>query len=162
VRICFRDSAKKDVYTLRLGLHVKETMMKPVAIYPVKDLDAIKKEREGLGVQKTTSTQGLTDAVSSPITFLYERYSKEGQSKAAVAAMENEDRKRDILKDLFRTYVRAGVIDLKEEEFDDFILFLNIPEGYLKTADDYELAVTIRQRYLQYRAAQHFHNNNQR
>lgn len=162
VRICFRDSAKKDVYTLRIGLHMKETLMKPVAIYPIKDLETIKKEREVLGVAKTTSTQGFSDAVSSPVTYLYERFSKEGKSKAAVAAMENEDRTRDVLKDLFRTYVQAGVIDLKEEEFDNFILYLNIPEWYLKSAGEYELAVTIRQRYLQYRAAQRFHNNNQR
>lgn len=161
-RVCFRDSVKKDVYTLRVGLHMRENVMKAVAIYPVKDLDEIKKERSNLGVQQTTSTKGLTDAVQSPVTYLYERYSKEGKSKAAVAALENQDRMHDVLKELFRTYVRAGVIDLKEEEFDDFILYLNMPEWYLRSASDYDLAVTIRQRYLQYRSAQRYHNTNQR
>jgi hypothetical protein len=161
-RICFRDSAVKSVYTIRVGLRMKENYMKPVAIYPVKDLEEIKKDREQLGAKETHSTVGLTDAVESPITFLYERFSREGQSRAAVAQMENADRQKEVLKDLFRTYVRAGVIDLEEEEFDSFIMFLSMPEAYLRTASDYDLAVTIRTRYLQYRNAQKMHNSNQR
>src|ERR1041385_3214822 len=45
-RICFRDSVLRDVYTIHIGLKVKVTTLTPVAIYPVKDLDVIKKERE--------------------------------------------------------------------------------------------------------------------
>lgn len=162
VKFCFRDSAVKTTYTLRVGLKMKETVMNSVAIYPIKDLDDIKKERAGIGQERTTTTEGLTDAVSSPITYIYDRFSREGRSRAAVAMMENQDKQKDILKDLFRTYIRSGVIDLKEEEFDAFITYLNIPEWYLKTASDYDLALTIRQRYLQYREVQQIHNRNQR
>jgi hypothetical protein len=161
VRVCFRDSTAKEVYVVRVGLKMRENTLNLVTIYPVKDLDQIKKEREGLGQKSTTTTQGATDAVSSPITFLYERFSQEGRSKAAVAAMENQDRVREVVKDLFRTYVRSGVIDLKEEDFDAFIAYLNISEEYLRTANDYDLAVYIRHRYLTYKAAQQMHNRNQ-
>jgi hypothetical protein len=162
VRYCFRDSAVKEVYALRIGLKMRENQLKPVTIYPIKDLDQIKKERAGIGQENTNTTQGVTDAVSSPLTYLYERFSQEGKSKAAVAAMENEDHKREILKSLLRTYVRSGVVDLKEEEFDAFIDYLNIPEAYLRTANDYDLALMIRQRYLQYKSAQEIHRKNQR
>ncbi|HEU4718006.1 MAG TPA: hypothetical protein VFU15_09240 [Bacteroidia bacterium] len=161
-RFCFRDSTAKDTFRLRIGLTIKSTTLQAVAIYPVKDLDAIKKERESLGVQQTYMTSGITDAVQSPITYMYERFSKEGKSKAMVAQYENQDRQEEVLKELFRTYVKAGVIDLDESEFDSFIAYLNMPESYLRTASDYDLAVTIRQKYLQYRAAQQFHDQIQR
>lgn len=160
-RFCFADSAFKSVYTLRVGLSLKENQLNPVTIFQVKELKAIKEERQGLGVEQTRTTQGVTDAVSSPITFLYERFSREGRSKALVAELENEDRKNTILKDLFRTYNRAGVITLQESEFDSFIMFLNMPEWYLKTASDYDLAVTIKQRYQQFARARQIHDKNQ-
>lgn len=161
-RFCFRDSAFKPVYYQRVGLPLKNNELNPVTIFPVKDLKTIKQDRQGLGVTPTRTTEGVTDAISSPITFLYERYSREGRSKALVAELENEDRKNAVLKDLFRTYNRAGVINLPEAEFDSFILYLNMPESYLKTASDYELAITIKQRWEQFMRSKQIHNNNQR
>ncbi|HET6992572.1 MAG TPA: hypothetical protein VFJ43_14660 [Bacteroidia bacterium] len=162
IRISFRDSIPKDVYTIRVGLQMKTTVLTSVAIYPIKDLNEISKERSAIGKEQTRQTIGLTDAVESPITYLYERFSREGKSKEAVAILENEDRKREILKELFRTYVRAGVIVMDESEFDSFINYLNLPESFLRSASDYDLAVVIRQRYLVYRNAQEIHNRNQR
>src|SRR5665213_1529750 len=150
-RICFADSILKSVYTLKVGLSLKPNILRPVAIYPAKDLNAILKEREGLGVVQTRETVGITDAVESPITYMYERFSRDGKSRQAVAVMENKDKVNEVLKDLFRTYNKAGVISMDESEFDQFIAYLNIPESYLKTASDYELAYAIRQKYLQYR-----------
>lgn len=161
-RFCFRDSAMKTTYFLHVGLTLKNNELNPVTIFPVKDLKTIKQDRQGLGVEPTRTTEGVTDAVSSPITFLYERFSREGRSKALVAELENQDRKNAVLKDLFRTYNRAGVINLPEADFDAFILYLNMPEWYLKTATDYDLAVTIKQRYEQFMRSRQMHNNNQR
>jgi hypothetical protein len=161
-RICFRDSVLRDVYTVHIGLKVKTTTLAPVAIYPVKDLEAIQKERAAIAKEQTREAIGFTGAVSSPITFLWEHYSREGRSREAVAILENEDNKRDILKELFRTYARAGVIVMEEDEYDSFINYLNIPEEFLRNASDYDLAVWIRQRYLVYRSAQEIHNRNQR
>ena len=161
-RICFVDSVLKETYSVRIGLQLKTNTLTPVAIYPVKDLSQIQKERAALAKEQTRQTIGVADALYSPITYLYERFSRDGKSREAVAIMENDDRKRDILKDLFRTYVRAGVIVMEEEEFDAFINYLNIPDSYLRTASDYDLAVLIRYKYLQYRSAREIHNRNQR
>lgn len=161
-KFCFKDSASKPVYAIRVGLTLKNTELNPVTIFPVKDLQTIKQDREGLGAAPTRLTEGPIDAVQHPITFIYERLSREGRSKALVAELENEDRKNAVLKDLFRTYNRAGVINLPEADFDAFILFLNMPESYLKTASDYELAITIKQRYEVFMRSRHIHNNNQR
>ncbi|CAN5139179.1 hypothetical protein BH09BAC5_BH09BAC5_08990 [soil metagenome] len=161
-RICFLDSALKTEYFIRIALQVKINNLTQVAIYPVKELDQIQKERAAIAKEQTRQTIGITDAVSSPITYLYERFSRDGKSREAVAILENEDNKREILKELFRTYNRAGVIVLEESEYDSFINYLNIPENFLRSASDYDLAVLIRYRYLQYRNAQEMHNRNQR
>lgn len=161
-RICFKDSVLKETYSIRLALQLKTNTLNAVAIYPVKDLSQIQKERAAIGKEQTRQAVGVVDAVSSPLTFLWEHYSREGRSREAVAILENDDNKRDILKDLFRTYVRAGVIVMEEEEFDAFINYLNIPETFLRTASDYDLAVLIRHKYLTYRSATEMHNRNQR
>lgn len=162
VRVCYRDSIVKAIYNLRVGLRVKVNTLKPVAIYPMKDLNTLRNERETLGVKETRITTDPVDAMQSPITYMYERFSREGRSKAAVAMLENEDRKREILIGLFQLYVRAGVIALKPEEYDAFILYLNIPEAFLKEASDYLLAVEIRERWLMYENAKQMHKRNQR
>jgi hypothetical protein len=162
VRICFLDSTAKQSYFVRIGLSMKENYLSSVIIHPVKDLGEIQRERQDIGVEQTRSTIGATDAFESPITFLYERYSRDGKSRAFVAMMENEDKKREILKELFRTYVKAGVIDLSEDQFDAFIDYLNIPESMLKGASDFELATYIRQKYIAYTNAENYHINNQR
>ncbi len=161
-RICFADSILKEVYNIRIGLQLKMNALAPVAIYPVKDLAQIQKERAAIEKEQTRQALGIVGAASSPITYLWEHYSREGKSREAVAILENEDRKREILKDLFRTYVRAGVIVMEEVEFDAFIAYLNIPEEFLRSASDYELAVMIRHKFLQYRSAREIHNRNQR
>lgn len=162
VRFCFADSAARPGYYEKVGLTIKTNQLNAVTIFPVKDLQTIKQDRQSLGVAQTTTTHGATDAISSPITYLYERFSQEGRSKALVAQLENQDRKNAVLKDLFRTYNRAGVMNLPESEFDSFIMYLNMPEQYLKTASDYELALTIKQRYDQFMYAKNLHNQNQR
>ncbi len=161
-RFCFADSILKESYTIRIGLQLKINTLTPVAIYPIKDLGQIQKERAAIEKEQTRQALGVVGAVSSPITYLWEHYSREGRSRETVAILENEDRKREILKDLFRTYARVGVIEMEEEEFDAFIAYLNIPEEFLRSASDYDLAVMIRHKFLQYRSAREIHNRNQR
>lgn len=162
VRICFRDSARKAVYNVRIGLKVKVNTLRPVAIYPAKDLKALRNERESLGVKETRMTAAPADVMQSPITAIYERYSREGKSRAKVAYLENEDRKREILHQLLALYVKAGVVELKPEEFDLFIDYLDIPDQFLQTATDYQLATAIRERWLYYEQLKLMHNHQHR
>ena len=161
-KYCFKDSANRPGYFEKVGLTIKTNQLNAVTIFPVKDLQSIKQDRQNLGVVPTRTTEGAADALNSPITYLYERFSQEGRSKALVAQLENQDRTNAVLKDLFRTYNRAGVMTLPESEFDSFILYLNMPEAYLKSASDYDLAVTIKQRYDQFMYAKGLHNQNQK
>lgn len=121
-----------------------------ITVYPIKSLEQIKKEREEISRRETRTVTGI-DAFKSPITFLYERFSKRAQSKQFVAKMEHQDNMNEIVKELLRAYVSYDVVYLEDEEFTDFINFLNIDEHFLKTATDYELIIYIQGKLEHYK-----------
>ena len=91
------------------------------------------------------------NAVSSPITFLYQQFSKKEQSKRKVAYLENEDRKRELLKELFRLYVDYEIIVLNDEQFDDFITYLNVSDEFLIRSSQYDFLVFVKDRFRDYK-----------
>jgi hypothetical protein len=90
------------------------------------------------------------DALNSPITFLYERFSKYGRNKAKLADLKNLEQKKDLLKELFRIYVKTDIMDLDESEFDDFILFMNLSDDFIKNSSQYDLTQYILLKFDEY------------
>jgi len=122
-----------------------------VTVYPIKSLKEIKEEREQLSMRETRTVTGV-NVLQSPITALYERFSKRAQSQRWVAEKEFEDNQRKILKELLRLYVSYDVVFLNEEEFEEFIYFLNIDDHFLQTASDYELIIFIKDKLEHYKS----------
>ena len=120
--------------------------LKEVSVFANRGLNEIQNDIDKLGVKKSYNTTGA-NALESPITALYERFSKFEQSKRKVAEWENEDLKRDILRYLFRLYVKNEVIDLKDDEFDAFIKYLNLNDEFIKNASQFELVMAIKGKY---------------
>ncbi len=128
----------------------KGTDLQEVVIRPLKTIQQVKEERAALALRETRSITGL-EAFQSPITALYQRFSKKEQSKAAVAAMEYKDSQEAILQELLRLYVAYEIIEMSDEEFSSFIAFLNIDENFLKTASDMELVTFIKDKFEHYK-----------
>jgi len=145
-KICMKDSLVQNSYDLTITLEKIYFTLKEVTIYPVRSLNEIDKDRNKVGTKKTISVQGI-DAIQSPITYLYERFSKFGKSKQKVAAWENEDLKRDLLKELFRLYIQYDIIDLSDSEFDAFIKYLNFSDDFIRNATQLELVLAIKGKY---------------
>jgi hypothetical protein len=145
-KICMKDSLIQNSYDLTITLEKIYFTLKEVTIYPVRSLNEIDKDRNKVGTKKTISVQGI-DAIQSPITYLYERFSKFGKSKQKVAAWENEDLKRDLLKELFRLYIQYDIIDLSDSEFDAFIKYLNFSDDFIRSATQLELVLAIKGKY---------------
>jgi hypothetical protein len=122
-----------------------------VIIYPIKSLQDIKAERARLSMRETRTVTGV-NALQSPITALYERFSKKAQSRQLVAQMEFKDSQEKVLKELLRAYVSYDVVYLNEEHFESFIYFLNMDEQFLRTASDYELITYIKDKLEHYKA----------
>jgi hypothetical protein len=140
----------KCVLDTTIFIQSKIQEYKEVMVYPIKSLDKIKKERESLAKKETRTVTGVS-VLQSPITALYERFSKKARSKRKIAKMEHQDEINAIVKDLLRLYVSYDVVYLDEEEFMDFVRYLDINENYLKTATDYELVTYIQARLDEYK-----------
>lgn len=117
-----------------------------VVVRPIKSLEQIREEREALVMVETRTVTGL-EVVQSPITALYQAFSKTERNKRKIEEWKFKDSQRDILKELLRTYVAYDVVNLTEEEFDDFINFLNVDADFLRTASEWELIEYIKGKY---------------
>ena len=121
-----------------------------VSIIPERDLEEIQGDIEELGYNKDDYQLSGIDAFVSPITFLYQEFSKREASIRKKAELENEDRKRDLLKELFEKYVDYDIIQLEDTEFDDFIDYCNVSEYFLKNSSQYDFLVHIKRRFGEY------------
>lgn len=144
-KFCFKDSTKKN-YSLNVELYKKPIELKPVEVKPERDLVVIEEELKTLKKEEVNKVTGIY-VVQSPITALYERFSKIGKQKNLVAEMEYEDKRMELMKELLSKYVRYDIIDLKDDEFDAFIEFLALPDEFIQHAEQYDLIMAIKYRY---------------
>jgi hypothetical protein len=127
-------------------IELKATEMKEVVIKPLKTLNQIKEERQELSMRETRQVTGI-DMLQSPITALYQTFSKKEKNKKWIAEQEFKDNERKVVQELLRLYVAYDIINLSEEEFDEFIVFLNINETFLKTATEMELITFVQDKF---------------
>ncbi len=117
-----------------------------VVVRPLKTLEQIKEERENLAMRETRLVTGV-NVLESPITALYQAFSKKEQNKRWIAEQQFKDDQRRIVQELLRLYVAFDIIELTESQFDAFITFLNIDEQFIKTATEMELVLFIKDKY---------------
>lgn len=132
---------KVIAYIEKLPQEIKE-----VVIRPLKTLEQIKEERQALSLRETKLVSGI-EVLQSPITALYQAFSKKEKNKVWIAEQTYKNDQRKVVKELLRVYVAYEIINLSEEEFDDFITFLNVDESFLKTASEMELIVFIKDKF---------------
>lgn len=124
----------------------KAVKIEEVVVRPLKTLQQIKEERASLSMRETRQVTGI-EVLQSPITALYQAFSKREKSKQWISKMEYKDDQRKVIKELLRLYVAYDIVKLDEEEFDNFIEFLNIDEDFLKTASEMELITFIKDKF---------------
>lgn len=135
----------------KIYIEMKAQEVQEVVVKPLKTLEQIKEEREALAMRETRMVTGI-EVMQSPITALYQAFSKVERNKRWIAEQQYKDNQRQVVKELLRLYVAYDVIELSEEEFDSFIEFLNINEDFLKTATEMELVTFIRDKFEHFSA----------
>ena len=150
----FADSSYQRVYKPKFYLESIEYQSEEVMVVPLKTLEELKEERSNIS-KREVPTVTVANAIQSPITALYMAFSKREKTKRLVAEMEYKDQQEDIVREILRVYVSNDIIDLDQDQFAEFIRFLNLNTQFLKTATDYELIVYIKGKY------QHFQKINQ-
>ena len=149
-KLCFRDSLKKSEFDIRILMPKLEITLKPVEIFTQRDLEEIQKDIESLGYNEDDYIISGATALESPITYLYQQFSRRERNKREVAQMRNDDRRRALLKELFRKYVDNDIIDLQDEDFDDFIDFCRVSDEFMKNSTQYDFIMYVKKRYELY------------
>lgn len=127
----------------------KAQEIEQVVIRPLKSLEQIKEEREALALRETRLVTGI-EVLQSPITALYQAFSKREKTKRWIAEQEFKDDQRKVVKDLLRTYIAYDIIEMSDGELDDFVRFLNMDPNFLKTASEMELVTFIQDKFEHY------------
>ncbi len=139
-----------ELASLRVVLRRWEIQLKPVAVLPERTLQEIQADIAKLGYKESDYREAGINALESPITFLYQEFSRRERSKRLVAELRNEDRKRDLLRELLRKYVEYEIINLSNESFDDFIDFCAVPDEVIKGLSQYDFLIYVKKKYELY------------
>lgn len=148
--ITMKDSVPQPTYRVIIRMQALEVQLADVEILPERTLKQIQADIDKLGYRESDYRISTVSALQSPITFLYQEFSRRERSKRMVAQLENEDRKRALLKELLHKYVAYDIIRLHDDAFDDFIDFCNVPEEVLKGLTQYEFLLFVKKRYELY------------
>jgi hypothetical protein len=151
LKISFRDSADVESFEVRIPLRKLEINLKPVEIFTRRDLEEIQKDIESLGYNDNDYQLEGVDAFSSPITALYQAFSRRERNIRKVAEMRNDDRRRALLKELFRKYVDNDIIQLNNEDFDDFVDFCEVSDSFLKNSTQYDFIMYVKKKFEVFR-----------
>ncbi|MFM7566546.1 MAG: hypothetical protein ACKO4K_07350, partial [Flavobacteriales bacterium] len=122
-----------------------------VVIKPLKSLEELKEERAKLAMKDSRLVYGV-NAFQSPITALYQAFSKKEQQKQWINEQVFKDNQRKVVQELLRTYIAYDIISLTDREFDAFLTFLNLDINFLKTASELELITYIKDKYEHFKS----------
>lgn len=142
--------ADAELAALRVVLRPWQIELKPVAVLPERTLKEIQEDINKLGYNERDYRESGVDAFQSPITFLYQEFSRRERSKRLVAELVNEDRKRELLRELLHKYVQYEIINLGNESFDDFIDFCAVPDEVIKGLSQYDFLIYVKKKYELY------------
>jgi hypothetical protein len=149
-KVCLKDSSTSGEINISIGLYRLSYDLSEITVRRQRELRQISEDIKKLGYNKRDHKLTDVDAWESPITALYQAFSKREQSKRALAQMINNDNRRAVLKDLLYLYNLTELIKMHESEYNDFIDYLNLNDQQMQAMSDYTLALFIRDRYLVY------------
>lgn len=148
--ITMADSVAKEEYHVSVRLLPLQVQLREVEIISQRTLQEIQRDIQKLGYRENDFRISQVDALQSPITFLYQEFSRRERSKRMVAQLRNEDRKRELLRELLQQYVAYDIINLNDEAFDDFIDFCAVPDEVIKGLTQYDFLQYVKKKYELY------------
>lgn len=153
-----KDTSSRNEYKFTINIERLQVNLKTVEIFSKRELSEIQKDIQKLGYKESDYKLSGVDAYQSPLTFLYQAFSRREKHKRQVAEWKNEDRKRALLKELLVQYVDVGIIKLNDENFDNFIDFCAVSEDFMKSASQYDFVMYIKKRFEIYSMMQQTKN----
>ncbi|MEO6168926.1 MAG: hypothetical protein ABIO46_00720 [Chitinophagales bacterium] len=148
--ISFRDSVYREKYLVKIYMNKIQIELPNIDVQSSRDFDMIKRDALKLGYDKKDYELHGYQVLQSPITAIYQQFSNREKDKRGYAELMNKVRHRELQREVLQKYLDTGVIDLKAEDISSFLDFCNISEYMLKNAPEYEIALYMKSRYLQF------------
>lgn len=152
-KISLKDSVRKSSYFVKVGISKLKIVLKEVSIFSSRDLESIYHDIQKLGYKREDFQIEGVSALSSPITFLYQEFSRVERVKRHNAERINNDKRRELLRQLLANYVVHDIFYLDDNEFDAFIDYAGISEEYMKSASQYDFCVYVKHLFEMYRGS---------
>lgn len=150
LKLFVNDTMAKSNYKITVTMNRIPIELTEVQITALKTHQQIRKSINNIYLPNTDLYPNAKPLLN-PISYLYELISKKEKEKRLAANLETEYNKRAVLKDIFRLYNAYNIIDLDEEDYENFITYLDMPFEFMQRVSDYDLAVTIKYKYKAYR-----------
>ena len=87
---------------------------------------------------------------TSPISALYDLLSDRAKERTKLREQMQADERTRIYRELFDYYKEAGLFDLPDEYYNQFINYLDLPVDFLKHNTDYTITKTILDAYKKF------------
>jgi hypothetical protein len=149
-KFCMKDSIYKPNYKVVIALKRLSVNLDEITVRRKRELEQINNDIQKLGYNKSDYRLTSIEAWQSPITSIYQAFSKKERNKRKLAEMINRDNRNSLIKELLDLYQRSDLIELPREKYDEFITYLRLDDETLKLTSDYDLALYIRDRYIEY------------
>ena len=149
-KFCLKDSIFQTHYKVVVVLKRLSVNLDEITVRRKRELEQINNDIQKLGYKKSDYRLTDIEAWQSPITSIYETFSKKERNKRKLAEMINRDNRNSLIKELLDLYQRSDLIELPREKYDEFITYLRLDDETLKLTSDYDLALYIRDRYIEY------------
>ena len=139
------------IYSRRL---MKAIELPEVKIKTKRDEQLEQEIREILAEPERTTKLGgdrTLELIQSPISLLYEAFSRRAKSDRKVLVLMQQDRRRKLAE--YRLSMIAGrATDYRGNELEKFMYFCNFNQDFLLTSSEYELTYEILAAQKQYRS----------
>jgi len=150
--LCYRDSPLKKIYTPTIRLNKVTVELPEVTVQAQQNFEQVHKEAQSLGYNKNDYMVHGVQILQSPFTYLYELFSTREKDIRGYAELENEGKKKQLIRELVNNYMSLGILKLDPSELDNFIDYIEVPDDFLKTVNEYDFIS-----YLQFQADRFHH-----
>jgi uncharacterized membrane protein len=148
--LCFKDSSGNKDYNIKVRMSHLRDESKEVVISEARTQREVRRDIQSLVMAHAYALE-RPNAIQSPISAIYDQYSKKSQSKQLLQEYEFELAKNKLVKQLLDIYNKQGIINISPSDYKAFVSNLNLDWEFLVVASDYDLAVYIKQKALQWK-----------
>ncbi len=148
--LCLKDSAlNTDFLKMNILMYHLNEEINEITINEPRSQRDIRREVKNLVAEYVFSSDRAS-SIQSPISYLYEMNSKKAQSKRLLVEYNFELAKKKLIGELLDIYTLQGIIQMKHEQYEKFIESLGLSWDYLLEVSDYDLAVFIKQKAIEF------------